>query len=188
MLSTLTKRVLISACFGLLFVSFQAHTAQDAKSNVNDLVCSYAPSQSAVVTGVSASAGGAAAATVGLAKALGLTAVTHSSGAVILSGSGGYLAGTLGAAIAGPAIVTVAAVVGGTAVSIELLCAPKNHPEGYKAVLAAADKFRERAAKWAADVGAGLGKASSQTVKVSKNSVKVVSGAAKDLFNLVMRD
>lgn len=89
--------------------------------------CSFAPSQSKVMAGVSGAVGGAAIAAKAVAAAAGLTVVTHSSGALILTGSG-YIAGTIGGAAAAPVIVGVALLVGGTAVTVELVCVAKNHP------------------------------------------------------------
>ena len=66
------------------------------------------------ITGVGAGVVGGASAT---ASAAGVTAVTHSSGAVILTGSGGYIAGTLAsigatslAVLTAPVTMTAAAV------------------------------------------------------------------------------
>jgi hypothetical protein len=109
-----------------------------------DIVCSYAPSQSTVVSHISALAGGGTVATTAVANATGLSAVAHSSGAYILTGSGGYIAGTLGTAIVGPIIIGVGVVVGGSAATIELLCAPKNHPEFAAKVKAAAREYYKR--------------------------------------------
>jgi len=117
----------------------------EADQSTADLICSYAPSQSAVVAHVASVAGGGAAAAAAIAKAAGLTAVAHSSGAYIFTGAGGYLAGTLGTAIAGPAIVGVGLVVGGSAATVELLCTPKNHPEMAEKVEAAAQEYFNRA-------------------------------------------
>lgn len=116
----------------------------DPGDSTADVICSYAPSQSAVVSHVSALAGGGAAATGAIAGATGLTVVTHSSGAYILAGSGGYIAGTLGAAVVGPVIVAVGVVVGGSAATIELLCAPKNHREFSAKIVTTANEFLER--------------------------------------------
>lgn len=52
----------------------------------------------------------------------------HSSETYIFTGATGYIAGTLGAAAIVPFAVTVGAVAGGAAVTVELACAPKNHP------------------------------------------------------------
>ena len=113
--------------------------AQDKK--YDEVICSYAPSQSKAVTALSGAAGGAGAATAAIGQALGLTAVAHSSGALILTGSGGYIAGTLGTAVIAPVIVTAGAVIGGTAFTVELVCAPKNHPEYTQRVVKAAIDF-----------------------------------------------
>ena len=122
-----------------------AASAAAAASNTAELLCSYAPSQSKVVTAIAGSAGGAAAAAAAVAKAAGLTAVLHSSGAYIFTGSAGYIAGTLGGAVAGPVIVGVGVVAGGTAATVEVLCAPRNHPELVTKVEAAAEEFYRRA-------------------------------------------
>lgn len=114
-----------------------------------DVVCSYAPSQSNAVAAVSGAAGTTATAGA-VAAATGLTAtvVTHSSGALILTGASGYIGGTIGATAAAvaaaPAIVVVGLVVGGTAVTVELVCAKKNHPEQVAKVHAAAEEFSRR--------------------------------------------
>ncbi|NMQ06284.1 hypothetical protein E4Q08_14010 [Candidatus Accumulibacter phosphatis] len=109
-----------------------------------EIICSLAPSQSKVVTGIAGMAGRAGATAAALAQALGLSAVPHSSGALILTGSGGYVAGTLGAAVAGPVIVGVGLVIAGSAVTVELLCAPKNHPGAVNRVEEAAAEFLRR--------------------------------------------
>lgn len=109
-----------------------------------DVICSLAPSQSKLVSNLVGTAGGAGVTAAALAQALGLTAVAHSSGALILTGSGGYVAGTLGAAAAGPVIVAVGVGVAGSAATIELLCAPKNHPDAAKRVEEAAGEFLRR--------------------------------------------
>jgi hypothetical protein len=116
------KKLIIAA-----FASLIAHESH-ALPPSQELDCTLAPSQSAVVNRLTGFAGGAGTAVVAAAKATGLTAVSHSSGAYILSGAGGYIAGTLGTAIVAPLIVGVSVIVGGTAATIELVCAPKNHP------------------------------------------------------------
>lgn len=114
-----------------------------------EMVCSYAPSQSNKVAAVTGAAG--ATVTAGaLAAATGLTAtaVAHSSGALILTGASGYIGGTIGAtavAVAAvPVIVAVGLVVGGTAVTVELVCANRNHPEQVARIYAAAEEFSLR--------------------------------------------
>jgi hypothetical protein len=120
-------------------VSFSAFAQQK-----NNVVCTYAPSQSNLVAGISGAVGGAAVTSSAIGSALGLTVVTHSSGAAILTGSSGYIAGTIGAAGAAPAIVTVGLLVGGVAVSVEVICATENHPEQVAKIQAASEEFSRR--------------------------------------------
>lgn len=116
-------------------------TINEPERGVSDVICSYAPSQSSVVSHVSALVGGGAVAGTAIANATGLSVVAHSSGAYILSGSGGYIAGTLGGAIVAPVLVGVGLFIGGSAVTVELVCAPKNHPEFSVKIEAAAEEF-----------------------------------------------
>jgi len=106
--------------------------------------CSYAPSQSKAVAAISGAAGGASATIGAVASATGMTVVSHSSGAMILTGSSGYIAGTIGTAAAVPVIVGVSLLVGGTAVVVEVVCANKNHPEQVAKVYEAATEFSIR--------------------------------------------
>lgn len=131
----------ISFFLFLLLASLSISAFAETKG---DVICAYAPSQSKVISSVAGSAGGAGVATVAIGQALGLSVVAHSSGAFILSGSGGYIAGTLGTAVAAPTIVAVAIVVGGTAATVELVCAPRNHPEYVAKVEAAAVEAKRR--------------------------------------------
>lgn len=98
-------------------------------SKITEVVCTYAPSQSKAALAATAAAGGAGATASAVASAAGLSAVVHSSGAYIFTGATGYVVGTLGAAALVPLAVTVGALAGGTAVTVELACAPKNHPD-----------------------------------------------------------
>lgn len=115
-----------------------------AISPSSEIICSLAPSQSNVVTGIAGTAGGAGATAAALAQALGLSTVAHSSGALILTGSGGYVSGTLGAAAAGPVIVGVGLIFAGSAVTVELLCTRKNHANEVKRIEEAAAEFLKR--------------------------------------------
>ena len=119
-----------------------------ASQSKTEVVCSYAPSQSAAVAAVSGAARGAGATASAVAAATGLTAVAHSSGALILTGSSGYIAGTLGATAttiaAAPVVVAVGLIVGGSAVTLELVCAQRNHPEQVAKINAAASEFSRR--------------------------------------------
>jgi hypothetical protein len=125
------------------FAAFALSTSAMAQTNT-EVVCSYAPSQSKAVATISGAAGGSAATATAVASAAGLTVVAHSSGTAILTGSSGYIAGTLGGAAAAPVIVTVGLVVGGAAVTLELVCAGKNHPDQVKKVFDAATEFGNR--------------------------------------------
>ena len=58
---------------------------------------------------VGAGAGG----TAGAVNLVGITAVTHSSGGIILTGSGGYIAGTLGTVGTAVTVLPAIAVAGG---------------------------------------------------------------------------
>jgi hypothetical protein len=136
-INTVKKSLLLASSIYAISVS--------AFAEVNgDVICAYAPSQSKIVSGVAGSAGGAGVATAAIGEVLGLTVVTHSSGAMILTGSGGYIAGTLGAAVAAPTVIAVAVLVGGTAATVELVCAPRNHPEYVVKVEAAAVEAKKR--------------------------------------------
>ncbi len=150
-----------SSLLALLITAMSISAFAETKG---DVICAYAPSQSKVVSNVAGSAGGAGVATAAIGQALGLTVVTHSSGALILSGSGGYIAGTLGAAVAAPTIIAVAVVVGGTAATVELVCAPRNHPEYVTKVEAAAVEARRR---WGETISAAKGSSAQQIERVS---------------------
>ena len=109
-----------------------------------EVICSYAPSQSNVVSHLSAAAGGSAVAASAIAQTIVVTVVRHSSGAYIFTGASGYVAGTISGAGALPAIVTTSIVVAGSAVSLELICAPKNYPVLVSKVENAASEFAVR--------------------------------------------
>ena len=147
-------------------------TEEPSATTTGDIICSYAPSQSNVVASVSAAAGGSAAAVAGVTQAAGLTAVIHSSGAYIFTGAGGYLAGTIGTAIVAPVLVGVGVVVGGTAVTIELLCAPKNHPVFSEKVVAAAKEFYERSKRFVTRDDGPAATSESIVVEIEKSPIK----------------
>jgi len=128
-----------------------ASASQESTAHPTDIVCSYAPSQSAVVANLSGGAGGSAAVVAALAQALGLSVVPHSSGALILTGGSGYIAGTIGAAAAGPVVIGVGVLAAGSAGVIEIFCAPKNHPDMVAKVEAAAAEFASRSSRAASE-------------------------------------
>jgi hypothetical protein len=72
----------------------------------------------------------------------GVNIVAHSSGAPILSGAGGYLAGTMTGAVVATTMVTAGIIVGGTTLTVELACAPKNHPDLVKRVVDSAMEYK----------------------------------------------
>ncbi|MBE0548126.1 MAG: hypothetical protein IH627_10830 [Rubrivivax sp.] len=109
-----------------------------------EIDCSFAPSQSKVFAGLAAAGGGASVATAAIAQTLGLAALPHSSGALILSGAGGYIAGTLGTAFVLPTVISVGAGAGSLAVAVELICFPRNHPESAARLNAVASEFVAR--------------------------------------------
>lgn len=130
----------------------EAAAPPEAPAGFPELVCSFAPSQSAFVAHLTGAAGGSAAAAGALAQLLGLTVVPHSSGALILTGGSGYIAGTIGAAATGPVLIGVGVTVAGTSGVVELLCAPRNHPEMVAKVNAAATEFSSRSKTTASKV------------------------------------
>jgi hypothetical protein len=152
-----------------------------------EVVCSYAPSQSKLIAGTVGTAGGASAATAAIAQATGLTAVAHSSGAYILTGSGGYIAGTLGSAIAGPIIVGVGLVVGGAAVTVELLCAPTNHPHEVARVTQASAEFMRRYNGYLKNMKQKAGSASAKVQTVMGRAEIGIQRVAGDVFKYANR-
>lgn len=108
-----------------------------------DVVCSYAPSQSAAVNRISAGVGGAGVGAAALLQATGLQFVVHGSGGYILTGAGGYVAGTLMSPLVVPTVVAATVIVSGTAVVVELSCAPRNHPDAIKSVKQITAEFNQ---------------------------------------------
>lgn len=172
-----------------LLTTFIATSASAAPSG--EVVCTYAPSQSKAVAAISGAAGGASATAGAVAAATGLTAVVHSSGALILTGSSGYIAGTIGATAAtvaaAPFIVGVGLLVGGAAVTLELLCSAKNHPDQVK-------KVNEAAAEFATRFAGALAKVRTSGIEVKKsvfpaagNAVVTVKQGAVDVWQYAYR-
>lgn len=108
-----------------------------------DVVCSYASSQSAAVNQIIVGTGGAGAGAVAMLQATGLQFVAHSSGGYILTGAGGYVAGTLLSPLVVSTIVAAAVIVGGTAIVVELSCAPRNHPDAMNSVKKITAEFNQ---------------------------------------------
>ena len=174
------KKIIVFTLLSLVSAFAQA-------KSTTDVVCSYAPSQSEVVRNISASAGGAGATALAITQATGLTAVVHSSGAYIFTGSSGYVAGTLGGAAAAPVIIGVSIVVGTAAGTVELLCTPKNHPEFTAKVKEASIEFVRRSK-------VNLSKTSDVIIEAKDNSKPMVAKAtvvfkdtANNVFNYAYR-
>lgn len=152
-----------------------------------DVVCTYAPSQSNLVAGMTGAAGASPVALPALAAALGFTVVPHSSGAAILTGSSGYVAGTFGVAAVGPAIVTVSLLVGGSAVAIELVCMPKNHPQAMARLGAAAAEFGRRYQVAMRDASVSVDRVKKSATPVIEQASASVTRTATDVFDYAYR-
>lgn len=127
----------------IILAAVLAVAASCAHSEVTtEVVCSYAPSQSAAVNRIGGLLSGAAAGTEVTLIASGMTIVPHVSGASILTGAGGYVAGTMTGALVASTVITVGLVTAGAAITVELACAPKNHPELVKKVIDGAKEYQ----------------------------------------------
>jgi hypothetical protein len=179
-----------------LFAILAIVTASASAETASEVVCSYSPSQSEKVAAISAAgAGGAAATIASVAAATGLTVVTHSSGALILTGASGYIGGTIGgvaaagavAAAAAPVIVGVSLVVAGTAVTVELICASKNHPELVAKVQDAAIEFSRRFGDAMQRTKVAIGNVSKSVPIATGKAVVEVKRMANDVWNYAYR-
>ena len=169
------KRATTILAFYLMLVAPPIQAAQE-------IDCTLAPSQDKVVNRVSGAAGGATATAYALAQATGLSVVAHSSGAYILTGAGGYVAGTLGGAIAGPIIVGVALVVAGAAVTVELLCAPKNHPSEVAKIKEASMEFMRRSKDFVSKAPNVLQDAKTRSAELAANATVKAKHVSGDIY------
>lgn len=155
----------VSKFLGLLMMSALTSHAdlmpQKMPESVTDVVCSYAPSQSASINRVVSAVGGAGAGAAAILEAAGISIVSHSAGGYILTGSGGYIAGTMTGVALAPALITASILVGGTAVVVELSCAPKNHPSAVSAVK-----------KYSAEFNKAMIEANKKAITVRESAVK----------------
>lgn len=181
------KRLIV---FAFLFLN----PALSQAKSTTDVVCSYAPSQSEVVKKISASAGvagGAGATALAIAEATGLTAVAHSSGAYIFTGSSGYVAGTLGATAAvtakAPVIIGVTIIVGTAAGTVELLCTPKNHPEFTAKVVEASEEFVRRSKSHLDSTSDKITRANEKAKPVLSKVTVVLKDSASNVFDYAYR-
>ena len=172
-----------------LLTTLIAASASAAPSG--EVICTYAPSQSKAVAAVSGAAGGATATAGAVAAATGLTAVAHSSGALILTGTSGYIAGTIGATAAtvaaAPVVVGVGLLVGGAAVTLELVCVGKNHPDQVKKVNEAAAEFASRFAGAVAQVRIAGGDIKKSVVPAAGNAVVTIKQGASQVWQYAYR-
>lgn len=172
-----------------LLTTLIATSASAAPSG--EVICTYAPSQSKAVAAVSGAAGGAAATAGAVAAATGLTAVVHSSGALILTGASGYIAGTIGTTAAtvaaAPVVVGVGLVVGGAAITLELVCAGKNHPDQAKMVNEAAAEFSSRFSSAVAQVRIAGGEVKKSVVPAAGKTVVTINQGAADVWQYAYR-
>jgi len=130
------KRLVVAAFLTLL--GFELRAAQ-----YTEVICAYAPGQDETVDRISTASKALSGGTKATLVAKGLTAVAHSSGAGILTGSGGYLSGTMVAGTAAAAVLPVTLFLGGATFAVELGCAPKNHPELVRQVLQDAEQYSD---------------------------------------------
>lgn len=130
------KRLFLGVALALMLSMSHAETT-------TEVVCSYAPSQSAMVNRITAAAGGAGAGAAAILSATGLQFVAHSGGGYILTGSGGYVAGTLLSPILVSTVIVATVLVGGATIALELTCAPKNHPQAVNRVREITAAFNE---------------------------------------------
>lgn len=121
-----------------------------------EMVCALAPSQSTVGAGLVGTTGGAAAIMTAVGKAMGMTVVAHSSGELILTGSAGYIAGSMGVASSVPIVITVGVVAASVAATVELVCAPRNHPAQVAQIAAAAQRIVRRTAQLFASTNSAI--------------------------------
>ena len=155
--------------------------------STSDVVCTYAPSQSKLVQNISGVAGGAGATALAITQATGLTAVVHSSGAYIFTGSSSYIAGTLGGAAAAPVIIGISIAVGATAGTVELLCTPKNHPEFTAKVVEASEEFVRRSKTQLDTASEKITEAKENTKPVISKATVVLKDSAANVFNYAYR-
>jgi len=153
--------------------------------STTEVICSYAPSQSAVVSHLAATAGGSAIAATSVAQAASLTAVLHSSGAYIFTGArAGTLPALSGLLQRSLRLSPLGVLVGGSAATLELVCAAKNHPELASKVETAAKDLMTRSR-------ASLASTSAQTVAVLQPFVadakSVVTRTSADAFEYADR-
>ncbi len=157
------------ALITILTFVFSANAHAETSTEV---ICSYAPSQSEIVNRIGSLAGGSSLGAEITLFANGLSVLPHSSGGLIMAGSGGYIAGTMTGSVVTTTIITAGIVVAGTAVAVELACVPKNHPELMV-------KLKKDASTYSSSANGLLEAASKQTRYVSKSKFDEISETFK---------
>lgn len=147
--------------------------APNLNESTTDVICSYAPSQNASVNRIASAVGGAGVGAVAILEAAGISIVTHSAGGYILTGSGGYIAGTMTGVALAPALITASVLVGGTAVLVELTCAPVNHPTAVLAV-----------EKYNAEFNKAMRNANAKAITVRDNTIKTARKANEQAIDV----
>lgn len=133
-----SQKLLIAAAAAFAFSTSMSHAETTA-----DVVCSYAPSQSVAIDRIIMGGGGAGAGAATILQATGLQFVAHSSGGYILTGAGGYVAGTLLSPLVVPVAITATVIVASTTIVVELSCASRNHPDAINRVKKITAEFNQ---------------------------------------------
>lgn len=151
-------------------------SAATAHANpIAEMVCTYAPSQSQLVADITKTLGGSGAGALAIMKSTGLSAVKHSSGSYIFTGSGGYVSGTYGGAAVAPFLTYGSILFAGGAVTLELACFPKNHPE-------AIAKIKEITKAYEQEIQGGLeSQKLNEIQKAALDKIKRLNNSAIDI-------
>lgn len=158
-------RALILLCSFLFSVKSFAETT-------TEVICSFAPSQSAAINRISSLAGGSSLGAEITLLANGLTIVPHSSGSFIMTGSGGYVAGTMTGSVITAKMITAGVFIAGTTILVELACVPINHRE-----LVA--KLMKDSSEYPSSANDLLKSASIQTKYVPKSTLEEITDTLK---------
>ncbi len=133
------ERRLLRQVIALIAGSVLSLAAQSQPSA--EVICAYAPSQNEIVKEIRAAAAGARYGQILVLAAGSLKIVQHSSGGLIVSGPGGFVRGTMPVARAAVITTKVGLVIGAAALTVELACAPTNHPELVETVVSNSQEY-----------------------------------------------
>jgi hypothetical protein len=110
---------------------------------------------------------------------------------MILTGTSGYIAGTIGGTAAtiaaAPVVVGVGLLVGGAAVTLELVGAAKNHPEQVKKVNDAAAEFSSRFADAIAQARTAGSDIKKSVVPAARSAVVTIKQGGADVWRYAYR-